>query len=334
MITWRRMIKTDANGLPVWAMRRQETTRAHRARHFAATGVGRGDATRPATKHRRGSMPGSGTTALRDAPEDELREITGDTTTPAGLLHGPAAAIRLEKDGEKRQRRSRRYSLSHRRLARLGSHRSGTLHGRLSRAGKKILARRSVLSRCAGAAFVRRRSSDRSFASGSTGRCAKAITSSRKPSRSGIVFGEDWEVDSPAPCCRRVRRTSRGDRYRSRATQPKPAVAARRRRCEAPPGMRIKVEVLNATKTKGLARKATTYSCAIAGSTSSRSARRRSSGQRRSFSTGQIIRTWAAACCQGARAQQSRRRPDSSRYLDVTVLVGADWRPPPLPFYP
>ena len=27
-------------------------------------------------------------------------------------------------------------------------------------------------------------------------------------------------------------------------------------------------------------------------------------------------------------------RPDSSRYLDVTVLIGADWRPPPLPFHP
>src|SRR4029078_6026227 len=41
--------------------------------------------------------------SLRDAEEDELREITGDTTTPEGLLHGPAAAIRLEKDGEKRR---------------------------------------------------------------------------------------------------------------------------------------------------------------------------------------------------------------------------------------
>jgi hypothetical protein len=27
-------------------------------------------------------------------------------------------------------------------------------------------------------------------------------------------------------------------------------------------------------------------------------------------------------------------RPDSSRYLDVTVLIGADWRPPSLPFHP
>ena len=40
--------------------------------------------------------------ALRDAPESELREITNDRTSPAGLLHGPAAAIRLAADGEKR----------------------------------------------------------------------------------------------------------------------------------------------------------------------------------------------------------------------------------------
>ena len=41
--------------------------------------------------------------ALRDAPAKELRQITGDHTSPEGLLHGPAAAIRLEADGEKRQ---------------------------------------------------------------------------------------------------------------------------------------------------------------------------------------------------------------------------------------
>src|SRR5688572_31643151 len=41
--------------------------------------------------------------ALREAPEAELREITGDTTSPEGMLHGPAAAIRLEQEGEKRQ---------------------------------------------------------------------------------------------------------------------------------------------------------------------------------------------------------------------------------------
>lgn len=40
--------------------------------------------------------------ALRDAPESELRAITGDRTSPLGLLHGPAVAIKLEADGERR----------------------------------------------------------------------------------------------------------------------------------------------------------------------------------------------------------------------------------------
>lgn len=40
--------------------------------------------------------------ALRDATEAELRGITGDTESPVGLLHGPAAAIMLEKDGAMR----------------------------------------------------------------------------------------------------------------------------------------------------------------------------------------------------------------------------------------
>jgi 2-amino-4-hydroxy-6-hydroxymethyldihydropteridine diphosphokinase len=40
--------------------------------------------------------------ALRDAPEERLREITGDHTSPIGLLHGPAAAITLERQGETR----------------------------------------------------------------------------------------------------------------------------------------------------------------------------------------------------------------------------------------
>lgn len=41
--------------------------------------------------------------ALREAPEEELRELTNDHRSLAGLLHGPAAAIRLESEGEKRR---------------------------------------------------------------------------------------------------------------------------------------------------------------------------------------------------------------------------------------
>ena len=41
--------------------------------------------------------------ALRDAPESELRALLGDRITPAPLLHGPAAARRLEDGGEHRR---------------------------------------------------------------------------------------------------------------------------------------------------------------------------------------------------------------------------------------
>ncbi len=40
--------------------------------------------------------------ALRDAPEETLRTLTGDAASPAKTLHGPAAAARLARDGERR----------------------------------------------------------------------------------------------------------------------------------------------------------------------------------------------------------------------------------------
>lgn len=40
--------------------------------------------------------------ALRDADEPSLRALTGDLVRPLGMLHGPAAALRLEAHGETR----------------------------------------------------------------------------------------------------------------------------------------------------------------------------------------------------------------------------------------
>jgi 2-amino-4-hydroxy-6-hydroxymethyldihydropteridine diphosphokinase len=40
--------------------------------------------------------------ALRDAPEAELRALSGDERSPVDLLHGPAAATLLERHGETR----------------------------------------------------------------------------------------------------------------------------------------------------------------------------------------------------------------------------------------
>lgn len=40
--------------------------------------------------------------ALRDAPEPMLRALSGEGKAPAEVLHGPAAAVRAEQDGERR----------------------------------------------------------------------------------------------------------------------------------------------------------------------------------------------------------------------------------------
>ena len=100
----------------------------------------------------------------------------------------------------------------------------------------------------------------------------------------------------------------------------------------APAGTRIKVEVLNATRTRGLARRATLFlrdrgfDVVASGNTAEQRA-----------VTLVLDRSqhpdWANVV---GRAMQAavQSRPDTSRYVDVTVILGADWRPPPLPFYP
>ena len=99
--------------------------------------------------------------------------------------------------------------------------------------------------------------------------------------------------------------------------------------------MRVRVQVLNATTTRGLARRATEllrdrgFDVVDVGTTPARE---------QGDSTFVLDRSghpdWArrvAAAMGGARVIS---RPDSSRYLDVTVLVGASWRPPAQPFHP
>ena len=101
----------------------------------------------------------------------------------------------------------------------------------------------------------------------------------------------------------------------------------------APSGVRIRVQVLNATTIRGLAQRATDH------------LRDRGfdvveigTNREKMDSTLVLDRSnhpeWAnrvAAAMGGAKVLS---RPDSSRYLDVTVLIGASWRPPPQPFDP
>lgn len=100
----------------------------------------------------------------------------------------------------------------------------------------------------------------------------------------------------------------------------------------APEGVRIRVQVLNGTRTRGLARRAT------------RLLRDRGFdvveiGTERETRDSTLILDrsghpeWAELVAEvmGGRVES---RPDSSRYLDVTVLIGASWRPPPESFHP
>lgn len=100
----------------------------------------------------------------------------------------------------------------------------------------------------------------------------------------------------------------------------------------APEGVRIKVEVLNATQTKGLARRATLYlrdrGFDVVGSGNVSERRTSTVVYDRSAHP-----AWARLVGRAMNAPVVER-PDSSRYLDVTVLLGGDWRPPALPFHP
>jgi len=101
----------------------------------------------------------------------------------------------------------------------------------------------------------------------------------------------------------------------------------------APEGVRVRVEVLNASVVHGLARRATLllrdhdFDVVTIGSSAER------------FDSVQVLDRsghpeWAARVAKALGVTHVEERPDTSRYVDVTVLLGARWRPPAKPFYP
>ena len=122
---------------------------------------------------------------------------------------------------------------------------------------------------------------------------------------------------------------------RARSAEQGPAVVAQapRPRVRAPEGQRIRVEVLNATRTRGLARRATQllrdggFDVVQTGTVATPL-----------DSTRVIDRTghpeWAQLVAKALGGAAVETRIDSSRYLDVTVLLGGSFRPPTDPFYP
>ncbi|HEY0971752.1 MAG TPA: LytR C-terminal domain-containing protein [Gemmatimonadales bacterium] len=124
----------------------------------------------------------------------------------------------------------------------------------------------------------------------------------------------------------------RGDAVEARPLEPRAALALSDS-ARAPQGVRVRVEVLNASSVRGLARRATMhlrdrgFDVVTVGN----------AGERRD-STLVLVRAgdaeWAARVARAMGGAPVEARPDSSRYLDVTVLVGSSWRPPPGPFRP
>lgn len=100
----------------------------------------------------------------------------------------------------------------------------------------------------------------------------------------------------------------------------------------APTGVRIKVEVLNASKNHGAARRATLllrdrgYDVVAMGTTG-----------RTQTQTVVLDRShhpeWAQLIAKVI-GGKSVARPDTSRYLDATVVLGSDWTAPPMTFHP
>ena len=101
----------------------------------------------------------------------------------------------------------------------------------------------------------------------------------------------------------------------------------------APPNTRVRVEVINATRTRGLARRATrllrdrgfdvvTYTTSNVTQDTTLVLDRSSHPE------------WARLVGQALGGARVAARPDTSRYVDVTVVLGSTWRPPPQPFSP
>ncbi len=101
----------------------------------------------------------------------------------------------------------------------------------------------------------------------------------------------------------------------------------------APEGVRIRVEVLNASSVQGLARHATFYlrdrgfDVVTSGNSSEKH-----------DSTIVLDRShnpeWARLVANAMGGAPVAEAADSTRYVDVTVLVGPTWRPPAKPFHP
>lgn len=100
-----------------------------------------------------------------------------------------------------------------------------------------------------------------------------------------------------------------------------------------PEGVRIRIAVMNATSVRGLARRATQVlrdaGFDVVETGNSRTPR---------DSVVVIDHTghpeWARLAALALGGARIESRADTTRFLDLTILVGSAWRPPAQPFYP
>jgi hypothetical protein len=101
----------------------------------------------------------------------------------------------------------------------------------------------------------------------------------------------------------------------------------------APEGVRVRVQVLNGTQTRGLARRATMllrdrgFDVLEMGTINA------------SRDTTLVLDLsghpdWANRVARVLAPARVEARSDSSRYLDIAIILGSTWRPPAQPFYP
>lgn len=110
------------------------------------------------------------------------------------------------------------------------------------------------------------------------------------------------------------------------AVKPPPEVSA-------PAGQRVRVQVLNGTKTRGLARRATMvlrdHGFDVVETSTDVVARDTTIVYALSGHA-----DWAATVAKLFSPARVVTRADSSRYLDIIISVGSTWRAPAGPFYP
>lgn len=130
-----------------------------------------------------------------------------------------------------------------------------------------------------------------------------------------------------------------GGRRSSTAGPAKPAPAREKRAVPpariVPESLRITMEVVNATDIRGLGRQATAW-LRDAGfdvvNTTTAAAKDRRDSSLVYYGSGHP--EWAALAAKALGGARVEARPDSLRYIDLTVFIGRSWRPPPQTLYP